>query len=181
MDTLLTFAQDNSGGSSTMSTLIWIATVVGLWKMFEKAGVPGWAGLIPFYNMYKLCEKVMGNPWYWVRLIVIVIPVVGWIGYFYFEYQIGKATARAYGQDDAWAWGYTFLAPIFYLMTGFGNYKYYGVMGSGDTRTGEARQAKTVDFDVVKDNRVEQTVSNEAPKTDSDISEVEFDIDQPVE
>ena len=66
-------------------------------------------------------------------------------------------------------------------MTGFGNYKYYGVMGSGDTRTGEARQAKTVDFDVVKDNRVDQTVSNEAPKTDSDISEVEFDIDQPVE
>ena len=168
MDTLLAYAQENSGGSSMFSTLTWVATAVGLWKMFEKAGEPGWAGIIPFYNMYKLCDKVMGNPWYWLRLFVIIIPVVGWIAYIYFQYQIGKATARAFGQEDAWAWGYTFLSPVFYLLTGFGNYKYYGVMGSGDTRTVEARQAKTVDFDVVKDE-------------EPDESEVEFNIDQPVE
>lgn len=122
--------------------------------MFQKASEPGWVAIIPFYNQYKLCEKTMGNPWYWVRLFVVIIPIIGWVAYFYFQFQIGKAVARSYGQPESWAWGYTFISPIFYCITGFGKYEYYGVNGSGDTRTGEARQAKTVDFDVTK---------NEAP------------------
>ena len=165
-----------------MSMFIWIATVAGLWKMFEKAGEPGWIGLIPFYNIYKLCEKVMGNPWYWVRLMVGLIPIIGWIPYLYFQYQIGKATAKAYGQEEYWAWGYTFLAPVFYCITGFGNYKYYGVYGRGDTRTTDARQARTVDFEVVKQNQIdENVVINDVRKTEAEESEVEFDFDQPVE
>ena len=181
MDTLLSFAQENSTGSSSMSTLVWIATAVGLWKMFDKAGEPGWIGLVPFYNRYKLCEKVMGNPWYWLRQFVVLIPIIGLIGYFYFEYQIGKATAKAYGQDDTWAWGYTFLSRVFYCITGFGDYKYYGVYGSGDSRTGEARQAKTVNFDVVKQNQtsdgvVINDVRPETPKAES--AEVEFTLDR---
>lgn len=179
LDTLASYAQE-SEGSSMLSTLIWAATAVGLWKMFEKAGEPGWAGLIPFYNMYKLCDKVMANPWYWLRLFVVCIPVFGWIGMIYFEYQIGKATARAYGQPDSYAWGYTFLAPVFYCITGFGNYDYYGPYGEGDRRTSEARQAKTVDFDVIRETPaarpvVEPVVEEVKPKTES---EVEFDFNQ---
>ena len=181
MDTLLALAQENSTGSSTMSTLVWIATSVGLWKMFEKAGAPGWIGFIPFYNRYKLCEKVMGDPWYWLRLFVVIIPVIGWVAYYYFVFQIGKATAKSYGQEETWAWGYTFLAPVFNCLTGFGDYKYYGVMGSGDSRTGEARQAKTVNFDVVKENQtsdgvVINDVRSEATKAED--SEVEFTLDR---
>ena len=133
-----------------MSTIWWIIGAIGLWKMFEKAGEPGWIGIIPLYRDYKLCEKVMGNPWYWLRELVLVIPVIGWVGYIYFKYQIGKATARAYGKPDSWAWGYALLDVIFYCITGFDNSDYYGPYGSGDRRTGEARQARTVDFDVVK-------------------------------
>lgn len=181
MDTLLTYAQENSSGSSTMSTIFWIASVAGLWKMLEKAGEPGWAAIIPFYSSYKLCQKVMGNPWYWVRLFVAVVPVIGWIAAFYFKYQIGKATAKSFGQDETWAWGYTFLEPVFNCITGFGDYKYYGILGSGDTRTGEARKAKTVDFDVVKQNQVEDgviinDVRQDAPKAEE--SEVEFTLDR---
>ena len=158
MDQLLSYAQESTGGgSSYISSILSIASVVGLWMMFQKAGEPGWKGIIPFYNQYILCGKTMGNPWYWVRLFVVIIPVIGWVAYFYFKYQIGKAIARSYGQEDSWAWGYTFLEPIFYCITGFGNYSYYGVMGSGDTRTGEARQARTVDFDVTKNAAPEVT------------------------
>ena len=164
-----------------MSTIFWIASVAGLWKMLEKAGEPGWAAIIPFYSSYKLCQKVMGNPWYWVRLFVAVVPVIGWIAAFYFKYQIGKATAKSFGQDETWAWGYTFLEPVFNCITGFGDYKYYGILGSGDTRTGEARKAKTVDFDVVKQNQVEEgvvinDVRQDAPKAEE--SEVEFTLDR---
>ena len=178
MAQILSYAQDAGTEGSGMSTVFYVLTVIGLWKMFEKAGEPGWIGIIPFYNMYKLCEKVMNDPWYWLRLLVAVIPVVGWIGYIYFEYQIGKATARAYGQPDGWAWGYTFLGPIFYCITGFSSqYDYYGPYGEGDSRTGDARQAKTVDFDVV---RQEPVVEKVQPAGESEESEVEFDFNQDI-
>ena len=186
MDSLLTYAQENSGSSSTISTLFWIASIAGMWKMFEKAGEQGWKAIIPFYNQYILCDKVMKNPWYWIRLFVVIIPVIGWIAYVYFQYQIGKATAKAYGQPESWAWGYTFIPPIFYCITGFGQYKYYGPFGIGDRRTGEARQAKTVDFDVVKNEPYTQARPSDfgaAPAAGAKPSEpaesvVDFDFNQ---
>ena len=163
MENLLAYASENSGGSSTISSIWGIAAIVGMWMMFQKMNEPGWKAIIPFYNQYILCGKTMGDPWYWVRLFVVIIPVIGWIAYFYFQYQIGKATARSFGQEDSWAWGYTFLSPVFYCITGFGKYNYYGVMGSGDMRTGDAREAKTVDFDVTKNAAPVEPVVTAAP------------------
>ena len=192
MNGLLAYAQENSGGTSTISFVFEIAAIVGLWMMFTKMNEDGWKAIIPFYNQYKLCEKTMGDPWYWVRLFVVIIPFIGWIAYFYFKYQIGKAVARSFGQADSWAWGYTFLEPVFYCITGFGQYNYYGVMGSGDTRTGDARVAKTVDLDVTKTSPAEpvvtaapaepaaptETVINAAPAAaPAEPKEVEFEFD----
>ena len=96
----------------------------------------------------------------------------------------GKATAKAYGQPETWAWGYTFLAPVFYCITGFSSqYSYFGPFGEGDKRTGEARQAKTVDFDVVKQpaaKKVEPVVEEIRPAAPKEESEVEFDFNQDV-
>lgn len=176
MENILSYAQENSGSGSTFSSIMAIASVVGLWMMFQKANEPGWTALIPFYNLYKLCEKTMGNPWYWVRFFVIIIPVVGWVAYFYFRYQMGKAIARSFGQPESWAWGYTFLEGVFYCITGFGQYSYYGVMGSGDTRTGEARGAKTVDFDVTKNEA--PAAEPAAPEAKAEESNVDFSFEQ---
>ena len=192
MNGILAYAQENSSGPSTISFVFEIAAIVGLWMMFTKMNEDGWKAIIPFYNQYKLCEKTMGDPWYWVRLFVVIIPFIGWIAYFYFKYQIGKAVARSFGQADSWAWGYTFLEPVFYCITGFGQYNYYGVMGSGDTRTGDARVAKTVDFDVTKTAPAEpvvtaapaepaaptETVINAAPAAaPAEPKDVEFEFD----
>lgn len=183
MDSLMTYAQENSSSGSGASFIWWLASTVGLWMMFQKANEPGWISIIPFYNQYKLCEKTMGNPWYWLRLFVVIIPIIGWIAYFYFQFQIGKAVARSYGQPETWAWGYTFISPVMYCITGFGKYDYYGVNGVGDTRTGEARQAKTVDFDVTKTEApVVEPVTpaaepvKEAPKAAA--SDVDFSFEQ---
>ena len=187
MEQFLAYASENSGTTSGGSGIWYIIMAIGLWKMMEKAGEPGWVGLVPFYNQYKLCEKTMNNPWYWVRLFVVIIPIVGWFMYFYFAYQMGKATAKAYGQPEAWAWGYTFLAPVFYCITGFSSqYSYFGPYGEGDKRTGEARQAKTVDFDVVKQQPKETVVEKVQPAeakpeaAKKEESEVEFDFNQDV-
>jgi hypothetical protein len=156
MNQVFAAAQEVSSEGSSFPTLIWyIIGAVGLWKMFEKAGVEGWASLIPFYRDYKLCEKVMNDPWYWVREFWVIVPFVGWVLALYYKYRIGRATARAFGKPEGWAWGYLFLEPIFFCLTGFDNSSYYGAFGAGDTRTDDAREAKTVDFNVVK---------NELPK-----------------
>lgn len=182
LNTIAAAAQDTS--TSYTFDIFSIASIVGLWKMFEKAGEPGWAALIPFYNVYKLCEITMANPWYWVRLLVFCIPVVGWIAGIYFLYQMSKATARSFGKPESWAFGYLFLSGIFYCITGFDSSEYYGPMGAGDTRTGSAREAKTVNFDVVKNDPAPERYEEPAEKVVVEPVEedtVDFFFDQPEE
>ncbi len=50
--------------------ILWIA---GLWKIFEKAGQPGWAAIIPIYNLY-IITKIAGKEWWW--LLLLLIPIV---------------------------------------------------------------------------------------------------------
>ena len=198
-DSIMTMVQSaqDSGANYTLDIMS-IASVVGMWKMLEKAGEPGWSALIPFYNMYKFCGAVMGNPWYWLRFFVFIIPIIGWIAGLYFMYEMGKATAKAFGKPEGWAWGYLLLTGIFYCITGFDQSEYYGPYGVSDNRTAQAKQSKTVSFDVVKNQparaeepqvRPAETIEpvtpvepvtpleNAAPKAE----EVEFIFDQPEE
>ncbi|MBX7127233.1 MAG: signal peptidase I, partial [Cyclobacteriaceae bacterium] len=63
-----------------MTTLIIVYCAVLLiilaayWKIFEKAGKPGWASLIPIYNIIVLVQ-IAGKPVWWVLLMFI--PLVG--------------------------------------------------------------------------------------------------------
>src|SRR6478735_9818640 len=53
--------------------LIALLIIVAMWKVFTKAGQPGWASLIPIYNLYILL-KIVGRPTWW--LVLFIIPVV---------------------------------------------------------------------------------------------------------
>ena len=184
-DSIITFAQETqNSGTSFMETVWWIASVVGLWKMFEKASQPGWPALIPFYDTYKMCEITMGNPWYWLRLLVVVVPFVGWIAALYFAYQMYKAVAVSYGKPETWAWGLLFLTPVFFCLLGFGDAEYYGPMGAGDTRTSQARSAKTVNFEVMENRKEEPVPQYKEPVVEEvkpEESDVDFTFDEPVE
>jgi len=71
---------DQGGGGGALGTIIYllvvIAVIAGLWKIFEKAGKPGWAAIIPIYNFYVLLQ-ICGRPWWW--LLLLLIPLVGLI------------------------------------------------------------------------------------------------------
>ncbi|MBX2911544.1 MAG: DUF5684 domain-containing protein [Cyclobacteriaceae bacterium] len=56
--------------------IILIVMIVGMWKVFEKAGKPGWAAIIPIYNIIVLLE-VVGKPTWWI--ILMLIPFVNFI------------------------------------------------------------------------------------------------------
>jgi uncharacterized membrane protein YoaK (UPF0700 family) len=53
--------------------LIIIGVVIaGMWKMFTKAGQPGWACIVPIYNILVLL-RIAGKPWWWIFLYLIPI------------------------------------------------------------------------------------------------------------
>ncbi len=119
-------AQSNSsgGGFATMLLiLIELALIVviiaGLWKMFVKAGQPGWAAIVPIYNIFILC-KIVGRPGWWV--ILFFIPIVNFV----MAVIVSIDLAKSFGKSMLFAIGLVFLAPIFYCILGFGSAQYQG-------------------------------------------------------
>jgi len=103
-----------------------VVTLIGMWKVFTKAGEPGWAVLIPIYNLIVLL-RIAGLPWYWVFTpLVAIIPILGWIAYLAWVVWIHHRISTRFGQGVGFTIGLTLLAPIFWLILGFGDSKYVG-------------------------------------------------------
>ncbi|MCU4174465.1 DUF5684 domain-containing protein [Carboxylicivirga sp. N1Y90] len=100
-----------------------ILMIVSGWKIFEKAGKPGWACLIPIYNTLVLLE-IVGKPWYW--LLLMMIPGVGAI----FAIWSINLLSKSFGYGTGFTLGLIFLSPIFYPILGLGDAKYNGPAGS---------------------------------------------------
>jgi hypothetical protein len=93
--------------------------IVAMWKIFTKAGQPGWACLIPFYNIYVLC-KIVGRPGWW--LILMLIPFVNVI----IGIILCIDLAKSFGKGVGFGLGLIFLSFIFYPILGFGSAQYQG-------------------------------------------------------
>ena len=52
-------------------------SAVAMWKIFAKAGEPGWKALIPIYNAYVLCKIIGMSFWLWVAIIPVVLGIGG--------------------------------------------------------------------------------------------------------
>jgi len=101
-----------------------VVTLIGMWKVFTKAGEPGWAVLIPIYNLIVLL-RIAGLPWYWVFTpLVAIIPILGWIAYLAWVVWIHHRISTRFGQGVGFTIGLTLLGPIFWLILGFGSSKY---------------------------------------------------------
>ncbi len=97
-----------------------IAIVAGFWKVFTKAGKPGWAAIVPIYNIVVLLE-IAGKPLWWI--VLFLIPVVNIV----MGIIVSIAVARNFGKSDAFGIGLGLLGPIFYPILGFGSAEYQGV------------------------------------------------------
>ena len=105
--------------TSIIYLAILIAIIVGMWKMFKKAGEAGWTALIPFYNLWVL-NRIGGKPWWW--FIGYFIPIV----HIVFFLLLSIAIAKKFGEETLYGVGIFFLPFIFYPILGFGNAKYKG-------------------------------------------------------
>src|SRR6266545_5005350 len=97
--------------------VIAVVSIAGMWKVFEKAGEPGWAAIIPIYNFIVLL-KIAGRPAWWVLLMLI--PVVNLIILFMISIEI----ARRFGKGTGFGIGLALLGFIFYPVLGFGDARY---------------------------------------------------------
>lgn len=104
--------------------ITWVIIIVGMWKVFEKAGKPGWAAIIPIYNVIVLLE-IVGKPVWWI--VLFLIPCLNIV----FGIWTMNLLSKSFGQSEGFTIGLIILPFIFYPILGFGNYQYVGPAGAG--------------------------------------------------
>ena len=125
-----------SGQGQAPGPLFWIfwlaftvLMIAACWKIFTKAGQPGWASIIPIYNWYILC-KIVGRPGWWV--ILLLIPFVNFI----VGIVLCIDLAKSFGKGVGFGIGLVLLSVIFFPILGFGSAQYQGpTAGSLPPRT----------------------------------------------
>lgn len=108
-------------GGTTMIILLGCVLVViaGVWATFTKAGKPGWAAIVPIYNLIVMLQ-IAGKPLWWI--ILFLIPLVNLI----VAILVAIAIAEKFGKGAGFGIGLAFLGFIFYPILGFGDAKYQG-------------------------------------------------------
>lgn len=99
--------------------LIIIVVLAGYWKTFTKAGKPGWAILVPIYNLVVLLQ-ITGRPVWWILLMLI--PIVNII----ILILVSIDLAKSFGKGAGFGIGIALLGFIFIPMLGFGSAQYQG-------------------------------------------------------
>jgi len=91
--------------------------IAAWWRIFEKAGEPGWAAIVPIYNGL-VALKIAGKTMWWILLLLI--PVVGIV----FGFIVIVSIAKRFGKGVGFALGMIFLFPIFYPLLAWGEAQY---------------------------------------------------------
>ena len=103
-----------------ISLVLCVFVLVCMWIIFRKAGKPGWAAIVPFYNLYVLFEITWGSG---MRFLLLLIPIYNII----LSIQTQVRLAKAFGKSGGFAAGLIFLPYIFIPLLAFGGTAYQGV------------------------------------------------------
>lgn len=105
---------------------IGILQIVGMWKLYTKAGEKGWKSIIPIYNLVILFKIAGLSPWLILVYLAAIIPFIGFVAVVVLQAYLAYNLAKSFGKDGGWAVGLFFLPFIFYLMLAFGKAEYVG-------------------------------------------------------
>ncbi len=129
--------------------VLFVLRVIAYWRLFEKAGEPGWKSIIPIYRRFVLYKFTWKTPMFWVEFVLTIVVIVlaqminGDNGNIVLALitlalcvvliVVGVTEdikmAKSYGKGTAFAIGLIFLSPIFELILGLGDSKYVGPEG----------------------------------------------------
>ena len=116
----------------------------GRWKIFKKAGEPGWKAMIPFYSEYTLFHIAWADKYFWVWLGLFVaiqlakgsgglFGILGGLLALIFTVALAAVTwvsrlrlASSFGKDKSFAMGLFIAGPVFNALLGFSKARYQG-------------------------------------------------------
>jgi hypothetical protein len=104
--------------------IVGLLILVGMWKTFEKAGQPGWAAIVPFYNLVVMFRIGGQSGWFALSYLLNFIPIIGSLAFFGILVWNHVNISKRFGQGVGFAIGLVLLAPIFWLILGFGSAQY---------------------------------------------------------
>ncbi|MCB1276462.1 DUF5684 domain-containing protein [Prosthecobacter sp.] len=117
------FEYSSQGSLGPVGTIVLLGVVVvmiaAMWKVFTKAGEPGWACLVPIYNVIVYL-KISGKPVWWI--ILFIIPFVNFI----IALLVSLGLAKNFGKGGGFGVGLWLLGPIFLMILAFGDAKFVG-------------------------------------------------------
>src|SRR5438045_4802045 len=82
--------------------VIGLLVIIAEWKVFVKAGQPGWACIIPIYNIY-IMTKITGKPGIWTLWCLIPFVNIVFIIWLY------NMISKSFGKDEGFTAGLIFL------------------------------------------------------------------------
>jgi hypothetical protein len=94
-----------------------VVVIAAMWKLFTKAGKPGWAAIVPIYNVIVLLE-IIDKPIWWI--VLFFIPFVNIVAAIIMNIEL----AKKFGKDTIFAVGLILLPIIFLPILGFGSAQY---------------------------------------------------------
>ena len=133
-------------GTMLFYLVIIVLYIAGFWKIFEKAGKPGWAAIIPIYNTIVIAE-IVGKPVWW-GIVAALVPCVNVV----FSIWLLNLLMKSFGKEvPLW----TILTVLFGFVTipviGFGSDKYIGPTAA-EAMGGDSFSNLRRDFDQFKDS-----------------------------
>lgn len=108
------------GGGFLFMAVIFIVFIAIFWKVFSKAGQPGWASLVPIYNTWILVTEIAKKEplWFILTLVPFVNIVASWV--------ICQEVAKKFGKSETFGIGLFLLGPICWAILAFGSATYQG-------------------------------------------------------
>ena len=100
-----------------VSILVLAIVIAGLWKAFEKADEPGWAAIVPLYNLWVMV-RISDNDWWW--FLLFLIPIVQIIALI----KVSVDVSEQFGQGLLFGIGLWLVPVVFWPLLGFGDYEY---------------------------------------------------------
>ncbi len=110
-------------GFSTFALFIYLGIIAFfiyvMWRIYEKADQPGWAAIIPIYNIYVLLQ-IVGRPGWW--LLLMLIPIVQIIVFIVVYVDL----AHSFGKSTGFGIGLVLLGIVFLPILALGDAQYQG-------------------------------------------------------
>jgi len=98
--------------------------IVSFWKIFTKAGKPGWAALIPFYNLFVMFQVAGMSGWWVLSVLAVIIPFVGSLFYAGVAIYMTHRISKNFGHGVGFTLGLIFIGFVFWPILGFGSSRY---------------------------------------------------------